>query len=227
MRQLDRRKAIMLCEDLDEFIFKISRESSGGHGVQKIVLRGKDQGTRKIILEKLFGESRDFVIQEIIIQHPSIAKFNATSINTLRFSTLYLNNRVTIQSIVLRIGQKGAFVDNLGSGGVGVGIQKDGSLNDFGYTYALEKMDAYNGITFKGQVITQIPEILNTILASHIELFPLCNFIGWDVCIDKDNKPVIIEINSSQPGISGQQIHYGPIFGDRTQEVIDYCLQKS
>ena len=226
MRQLDRQKAIMLCEDLDEFIFKISRESSGGHGVQKIVLRGKDQGMRKIILEKLFGESRDFVIQEIITQHPSIAKFNATSINTLRFSTLYLNNCVTIQSIVLRIGQKGAFVDNLGSGGVGVGIKKDGSLNDFGYTYALEKMDSYNGITFKGQIITQIPEILNTILASHIELFPLCNFIGWDVCIDKDNKPVIIEINSSQPGISGQQIHYGPIFGDRTQEVIDYCLQK-
>ena len=47
MRQLDRQKAIMLCEDLDEFIFKISRESSGGHGVQKLFFVGKIKGMRK------------------------------------------------------------------------------------------------------------------------------------------------------------------------------------
>lgn len=57
-------------------------------------------------------------------------------------------------------------------------------------------------------------------------LFLTLQFIGWDVCFNEKNEPVIIELNSSQPGVFGEQICTGPIFGVRTQEVIDYCKRK-
>ena len=37
---------------------------------------------------------------------------------------------------------------------------------------------------------------------------------------------IIIELNSSQPGVIGEQLCTGPIFGDRTHEVLDYCSKK-
>ena len=52
------------------------------------------------------------------------------------------------------------------------------------------------------------------------------NFIGWDICFNEQNEPIVIELNSSQPGVIGEQLCTGPIFGDRTHEVLDYCSKK-
>ena len=43
---------------------------------------------------------------------------------------------------------------------------------------------------------------------------------------DEKGEPIIIELNGSQPGVIGEQLVAGPIFGNRTQEVIDYCKSK-
>ena len=42
----------------------------------------------------------------------------------------------------------------------------------------------------------------------------------------EQNEPIVIELNSSQPGVIGEQLCTGPIFGDRTHEVLDYCSKK-
>lgn len=227
MHQLSESIAVDNCAKQDEFIIKLSRESSGGHGVSKVVLCNKNKQERlKICKDQFAIYGKNFVVQQCIRQHKSINIFNPSSVNTFRVTTLYLNGKVSVVSIVLRIGKQGAFVDNLGSGGIGVGVNEDGKLNEFGYTYSLEKKDIYNGIRFAEKTIQQIPLILDKIKFAHVDLFPLCKLIGWDICINEDNEFVVIEINSSQPGISGEQINCGPIFGDRTQEVIDYCGNK-
>lgn len=71
-----------------------------------------------------------------------------------------------------------------------------------------------------------IPDIVSKVLKAHKDNFPLCRFIGWDICIGEKGEPIVIEINSSQPGIFGEQICNGPMFGERTQEVIDYIKNK-
>ncbi len=49
-----------------------------------------------------------------------------------------------------------------------------------------------------------MPEILRLIEKAHKENFAICKFIGWDIAINKEGEPVIIELNSSQPGVIGE-----------------------
>lgn len=227
MRQVSEKDALVYCASQEEFIIKISRESSGGHGVSKVVLSDKTETERLNECRKQFGMyGNNFVVQKCLRQHQTMSRFNSSSINTLRVTSLYLNGTVSVQSIILRIGKQGAFVDNLGSGGIGVGVNTKGELNNIGYTYSLQGEETYNNVVFANAKIEQMESILSKIKEAHIEMFPLCKLIGWDVCIDENNEPVIIEINSSQPGISGEQLNCGPVFGNRTQEVIDYCKHK-
>lgn len=44
------------------------------------------------------------------------------------------------------------------------------------------------------------------------------------MALDKDGDPVLIEGNTVYPGISLEQMCSGPIFGNRTDEVIDYLI---
>lgn len=224
MHQLSKDEALKYCAEQDEFIIKISRESSGGHGVSKISLVGKSFAERLDICKNQFKKYGEyFVVQECIKQHALMSRFNATSINTFRVTTLYLNKKVSVLSIILRIGKAGSFVDNMGSGGVGVGVLPNGKLNEFGYTYSLNKVYSHNDVLFKDECIPQVPSMLDMITKAHKDVFPLCKLIGWDICIDSTGRFIVIEVNSSQPGISGEQMNCGPIFGDRTQEVIEFC----
>ena len=50
-------------------------------------------------------------------------------------------------------------------------------------------------------------------------------FLGFDVTIDQENNPRIIEINTFDAEVLGPQMTTGPIFGKFTEEVINYCLK--
>ena len=50
----------------------------------------------------------------------------------------------------------------------------------------------------------------------------MCGIIAWDIALDSTTSPLLIEANMWWPGISYGEICSGPIFGARTDEVIDY-----
>lgn len=225
-RQISKDKAKeYLGNHKGKIVFKIARESSGGHGVRMIdTAFDKDAKQRVFQLMDTFGT--DYVVQEAICQHETMAKFNRTSVNTLRINTLYLNGKISLCGTVLRIGKDGSFVDNMSSGGMGIGVDGTGHLNEYGYDYGCNQLYEMNGVRFAGEKIDFVPDIVDHILKAHEKDFSFCKFIGWDVCINQDGKPIVIEINASQPGIFGEQLNFGPIFGDRTEEVIDYVSGK-
>lgn len=225
MNQISRQQAIEFCVRQDTLIVKDSVDSSGGKSVEKInMINVKD---RKKEIERILAERKcDFVIQESISQHPSMSKFNESSINTLRVTTLYMNGQFSVCSIILRHGKKEIAVDNWGAGGIIIGVSCDGRLNEYGYDIKLNKYEGYNGVTYRNEVINQVPLLLKKIETAHKNQFSICKFIGWDICFNQDGEPIVIEVNSSQPGVIGEQLCTGPIFGDRTQEVIDYCKKK-
>lgn len=204
-------------------IIKDSRDSSGGKGIKKM---GVSSSTKEVFLSELEGRKQDFVIQECIRQNEEMSSFNPTSINTFRITTLYLNGRYSVLNINLRMGKDGSTVDNWGAGGIMVGVNPDGSLKPVDIDIFMNKYRSSNRVTFEGAVIKEMPSILKEVEKAHKNYFSLCKLIGWDICIDEHNNPVLIEVNSSQPGIIGEQILNGPIFGERTQEVIDYCKSK-
>ncbi len=226
MKQISLPEAVKLCLPYKSLIVKNSLENGGGRSLIKMNLTGNIK-IDAVALEKEFSSRKvDFVAQELVEQHSSMARFNPTSINTFRITTLYLNGVFSVLSIILRFGKKDMHVDNWGSGGILVGVQNNGQLNEFGWDIKMNKFNEYNGIVFKDTVIEQIPDLLRRVEKAHKEEFQLSKLIGWDICIDKNNEPTAIEVNSSQPGIFGEQLCTGPIFGDRTQEVIDYLKQK-
>ena len=46
--------------------------------------------------------------------------------------------------------------------------------------------------------------------------------IGWDVTIDKEGNPIVIEVNLDRALIEAHQVFNGPVFGDRLAEVKEY-----
>lgn len=227
MRQIGTDEAVALCREEDCVIAKSSVLNGGGKGVTKVELTGLDDAERDSKIRKtLESGPRDFVIQECLKQHTSTACFNPSSVNTFRITTLYLNGRFSVLSIIFRMGKAGMKVDNWGSGGILTGVGTDGKMASQGYDISLTPFKSQNEVTFKNTVFSQIPAVLKQVEEAHKHSFSLCKLIGWDIAFDAGNEPILIEINSSQPGIFGEQIATGPIFGERTQEVIDYCLSK-
>lgn len=227
MNQLSLTEAINVCAQQEELFIKPSKETSGGKGAELLSMMDMSIEERKRRIERVFLErTNDFVVQECIRQHSVMAQFNTSSVNTFRITTLLLNGRFTVCSIIIRCGKAGSSVDNWGAGGLLTSVSMDGHVNKKGYDIHLNEYVKNGDCVLGDVVIEQMPSIIEKIKDTHTNDFALCKFIGWDVAINTDGQPVILELNSSQPGVIGEQLLSGPIFGDRTQEVIDYCMTK-
>lgn len=227
MRQISIDDAVEICSFQSELFLKPSLETSGGKGAKLLSLQNiKIDERRSIIRKELEERGNDFVVQECIRQHPVMAQFNPSSVNTLRITTLMLNGRFSICSIVLRCGKFGSIVDNWGAGGLIINVEPNGQLNSIAHDINLNEYSSNGNCVFSKCEVPQIPKILKLVEKCHSEDFAICKFIGWDIAIDHNGDPVILELNSSQPGVIGEQLVAGPIFGERTQEVIDYCKSK-
>ena len=123
-------------------------------------------------------------------------------------------------SALFRYGQKGAVVDNLGSGGNVLTITEQGEIlptvitdNAFSFGKIEERLVEKYGMKYPFfDVAAQYA------CEMHRRYFPLAKTIPWDIAIDEEGKPVVIEINFGNSGV----ILCAPVFGSRTQEVIDY-----
>lgn len=227
MQQITREEAIAICLGQEKIVVKDSIDSSGGKDIDFLDFTGKSEQERRAAIEdQMEKRGTDYVIQECLVEHESLRKFNPSSINTIRVQSLYLNQKCTAVTTVIRIGAEGAKVDNVCMGGVTVGIHPDGRLYEYGFDNTALKMDRKGDFIFKDVVIEQIPALIELICDCHKKMFPLCKYIGWDIMFNENNEPVCIELNSSQNGQLGFQFTYGPTFGDRTKEVIDYCNTK-
>ncbi|HBT84771.1 MAG TPA: hypothetical protein DEB12_02545 [Porphyromonadaceae bacterium] len=211
-----------LCKK-EQFIIKPSVNSHGGAGIKLVKYRRS-----RLEIESLIAEYKgDFIIQEILDQHPDTAKFNPESLNTIRVISLFLNGKVTILKSALRCGQNGAEVDNATSGGLMINIKEDGFLENFGIDSQFEKIfETHNGVKISGQRIVDFPKLKEIIMLNHPKLYPSLHLIAWDFAINSEGEPVFIEGNTKVPGIFWIQLCGGPIFGDRTQEVIEYVKKR-
>ena len=205
---------------LGSFVIKPSKNSHGGVGVR--VFNRHITKDEAILLIQEYKD--DFLVQEVVRQHDETSVFNKTSINTIRIISLYLNGRVSILRSSLRIGLPGSVVDNAGAGGIMVGLDEYGRLFDFGITQTFEKIWlTANGIEFSGRRVTAFPKIRKIVIENHAFLYPTLGMVAWDFAVGADGSPIFLEGNTKVPGIFWIQFCTGPIFGERTQEVVNYC----
>ena len=204
-------------------IVKPSIDTYGGSNVT--IFKNYNEETLRNIFTTY--QKKNFIIQEVIEQSTEMAIFNPSSLNTIRITTLLMNGKCSLLSKMLRHGGPGMPIDNMTSGGLGVGIKDDGSLTFASSdTDGLRKDVHITGFRYDSHKIPNFPSICKTAIQLH-QYTPQCCIIGWDFALDKNNTPILIEANFTRPEVESQQILEGhPIFGDRTQEVLYYCFKK-
>ena len=197
-------------------VVKASTDTSGGKDVRIIKNPNKDE-----LLKILPTLGRDYVVQEFVSSSPELHSLNPYSLSTMRIMTLALNGQITVHPSMLRIGGKDSPVDNLSSGGSCVGILQDGSLVSHSYAYSGSIAYEANGVKFEGFKIPNFDKVKEFVISLHSRI-PICAIAGWDITLNQDNEPTLIEVNLKWPSSSPQICCGMPAFGNRTEEIIDY-----
>ncbi len=139
------------------------------------------------------------LLEEVIVQHSKMSSLNDTSVNTIRvYTILDRENTPHMISAALRVGRKGAEVDNFHSGGVSYPVdEKYGVVSGAGYNLACERFIYHPGTETK-VVGFEIPNWneLKEFVFSAAKLFPQARLIAWDAVVLEDGFE-LIEANYS------------------------------
>ncbi len=170
----------------------------------------------------------DIAIQRRIVQHSAISQLNPNAVNTMRILTvLHKDGSVKVYSSLLRIGGGKGHVDNFCSGGVAVGIDDDGKLKEYGYYLNGDRVTTHpvSGKDFLGYQIPSFEEAKQLVKKAHL-FVPHFRMVSWDVAIEEDGAPVLIETNLSDGQLDFHQLTNGPLFGDDTKKILDEVFGK-
>ena len=221
-------------EGFEKVILKPSLDSSSGKNVHLFIKRNgvwvSEADGSLMTKDFLMSYGKNFVVQEAIQQHSDIARFNPSSVNTLRIAVYrsVKDNEPHVLASIMRVGKKGMFVDNAHAGGLYVGIDvssgKVGKMlyDQYGRNYThLNDLDYTNNefvIPCWEKVKDFVCDVSRKLV--HHRLF------AFDITVDSNGEPKIIEYNIS--GFSywlfmftGQK----PL-GEYTEEIIDYCTNQ-
>ena len=150
-----------------------------------------------IELRKEFNKKNYDLVEEHLTNHPSVAKLNQSSLNTLRIVTILRNNDVEVLYCGIRVGSKGANLDNISQGGKVAKVDVNtGSICTAYYTKRssqfVNQSDNGNDIGVKIPFWDEIIKLVKK--AATVE--PDIKYVAWDVCITAKG-PEIIEGNES------------------------------
>lgn len=217
-------EAISKCRNLGNVIIKPSRTSEG-HGVQLFSVKDGITTIEEKSIGQLFKDyKQNYLIQEWVRQHRDMAALNPTSVNTMRILSYRSGMEVLIIYSVVRIGRSGSVVDNQCAGGISTTISEQGQLGRFAFggfsKDNVVKTDT--GIILDGYQLPSYDKSLEMVKRLHLKL-PFFDLVGWDVAIQEDGEPVLIEFNTN-PGLS--QSAFGSGMGKYTERIIRELWKK-
>ncbi len=213
-------------------VLKPSANTDSGAGVQLFERTPcgdfTDAAGHSLSAAGLLSAKGDFILQEALVQHPFMAAFNGSSVNTLRIATyrLVVDNKIHVLYGVIRMGTPGSVVDNAHAGGRMVRINMaDGSLADFCADQYGCVFDSHGSVNFKEMHLTvpgwsRIKDFAIDI-ASRMDFSRL---VQHDIMLDIDGRPRLIEVNVSYFSVWIPQLTGTTPFGPFTEEIRRYTL---
>lgn len=215
----------------NRFIIKPTVDSCGGNGVRLFKLTEKgdwrnDDGITLSFNKLIELYHSNFVIQECVEPSEFVKQFNPESYNTFRVITYrsVIDDEPKLLGFYMRIGVKGSFKDNVHSGGFVCPVGKDGKLFHYALDGQRKRHSVVNGINLEngdyqvpnyGTIIDFVFQISRKMLLQRL--------LSFDIILDENNQPRIIEINIKNQTIMTVQTTTGTFFGELTDEVIEYC----
>lgn len=164
-------------------------DGAGGHGIFCLTREAYEQGF-------CIDEYRNYIAEELLVQHPAMAALNPTSVNSIRVMTFCGE----IISGALKVGRGGSVVDNMSSGGMCGNIDLQSGIADS--RFCDEELDEYlfhpeSGAQLIGVQVPRWDEV-KRVIGEAAKLFPEVQYIGWDCAVLPDGV-AIIEANEA-PG---------------------------
>lgn len=223
---ISREEAIERCSSLKAAIIKPTVLGTWGKGVKLFHTENGFIPEMNMSVSDLFSSYKSsFIIQNKLEQHPDLAKLNPTSVNTIRVMTYRRDNEVIVLYAVIRIGRMGKVIDNETAGGIKADIDLlTGRIKGpaFGSPTEPNMPQTDSGVILDNYQIPSFPQILDFVENLHYRL-PYFRLIGWDISVDLNGNPVMIEWNRSA---ELSQVAHGPAFGDYTEEILYKALHE-
>lgn len=173
-------------------------DGCGGNGIIVIIKRNGALCWRDRVITRLddlpINKSRVYIIQKGLIQNVALSRINETSLNTLRTIVHYEKGMAKVICCILRMGRKGAEVDNSAQGGISVMISFDDgrfcppAVSEHGGGIFYVHPDS--GFDFRGNRIPEWEVIKSSIIETVGKLaeYPV---VGWDIAITNTGISVI------------------------------------
>lgn len=176
----NKKEFAKFCEKHPKFVAKPTKESCG-KGVEII-----DSTDKKIydLYNELYN-NKQILVEEIAVQCKKLSDLHPDSINTLRVVTL----KGTVVTALLRIGNNHNSVDNFNHEGLCVpidiedGIVKYQAIDKKGNLYEKHPITKKEIVGFKVPKWNEVKKICEQ---AALEI-PQVGYIGWDVCVTKDD----------------------------------------
>jgi hypothetical protein len=224
---ISKEEAISRCSNLKEAIVKPTVLGTWGEGVKLIHTENGFIPEMNMSVTDLFSlYKKSFIIQSKLEQHPDLARLNPTSVNTIRVMSYRKENEVIILYAVIRIGRMGKVVDNETAGGIKADIDlQTGRIKGpaFGSPEEPNMPQTDSGAVLDNYLIPSFPQVLDFVKDLHLRL-PYFRLIGWDISVDTNGMPILIEWNRSA---ELSQVAHGPAFGDYTEEILATALKET
>lgn len=223
---ISKAEAIDRCANLKEAIIKPSVFGTWGEGVKLFHSENGIIPEMNMPINDLFAQyKKGFIVQSKLEQHPDLARLNPTSVNTIRVMSYRKEDEVIILYAVIRIGRLGKVVDNETAGGIKADIDlQTGRIKGPAFGSPTEKNmpQTDSGAVLDNYLIPSFPQVLAFVKSLHQRL-PYFRLIGWDISVDTNGQPVMIEWNKSA---ELSQVAHGPAFGDYTEEILATALKE-
>ncbi|MDI6449691.1 sugar-transfer associated ATP-grasp domain-containing protein [Anaerobaca lacustris] len=173
----------------------------------RLLLNGREAGVEEL-RESMKGQ---YIIQERIAQHATLARLHPHSVNTIRLITIRTRQTTLPFSAGLRMGTRGNHRDNWATGGLFACVDlASGRLGEEAFYKpgfgGRARKHPDSGVIFADVTVPHFREAVDLAVSLH-PLFHGVASIGWDIAI-ADEGPVFIEGNDNWE-ISLHQAHEG------------------
>lgn len=198
--QFNQRVSLMIEPDTtDEAINSFIKKCEGKDVILKPTYMYYGIGVHKAEsldeIKQLRDEGKRYVAEEMISNCKELAKLNESSLNTLRCVTcLDAKAEVHFIAIALRLGSRGAIMDNFYGGGIGYHVDVETGFVDRKGMDVLGN-DNYlrhpsSGVVMPGFQIPRFEEMKEYVkrVAKHL---PDARYVGWDIAVTPDSFEVI------------------------------------
>lgn len=210
-----------------DLIIKPSK-ANNGTGIVKIKIQDSKIyiDDEIVTIDKLLDMYKeDFIIQKVVQQHPNMAAPHPASVNTLRIVTFRWKNEVRYLLAFARFGSNDDVRDNASvDDSPRIGITDSGEFFDFGISQDGQKFTHHPTTGYCLADLEPIPNYdeFKQFVIEHHKNFLHLDLVSWDIAVGLDGKPIFIEANFAGSTSFYQLASQRSIFGDLTEEVLQY-----